>query len=282
MLPLFFSEKYFSVLQSYYSQLKKECTLCGNSGHIMVDEITYRDCECTKLFLKNKEYIKVGVPVVNFKNGNLKFSEIFEDKCQENFKLLVKFIRQLNESHNIFIHTKERKDHSTSLLASLIAINLVDVEIDVGIVKSHELIDTFFNFERNETGWDELCETKILIIDGFGQENNRQLSEEESFVATRFLNFLSLRESLNTITIISGDIVLDDLKGKYCNTIMNYLVCDCLKFETVVKKKKENAIDRLGKTNPEIVNIFSNKKVSPSEGENVKPKNNKPNRGRVL
>lgn len=282
MLPLFFTEKYFGVSQDYYGQLKKECEKCDHNGHLMVDDVTYRDCDCTKAFLKNKEYIKVGVPVINFSKGSSKFAEIFKPDCQEKFKKLVKFIRQLNDATTIFIHPKERKDHSTSLLSSLIAINLVDIGVDVGIVKSHELVDTFFNFERNETGWDSLCETKVLIVDGLGQENNRQLSEEESFVTTRFTNFLSLRESLNTITIISGDIVIDDLKGKYCNSLVNYFVLDCLQFEVCVEVKKESAIERLTKSNPDIVSIFATTKVNPSEGENVKPKIVKANRGRKL
>lgn len=282
MLPLFFAEKYFGVSQDYYNQLKKECKLCEHNGYIMVDTVAYRDCDCTKTFLANKEYIKSGVPVVNFTKGNLKFSEIFETSCQERFKELIKFVRKLTEPTTIFIHSKERKDHSTSLLASLVTINMIDAGFDAGMVKTHELVETFFNFERDESGWDKLCEMKVLVIDGFGQENNKQLADEESFITTRFTNFLNLRESMNTITIFAGDIVLDDLKGKYCDSIVNYFVCDCLKFEAVVNHKKESAYDRLTKTNPEAANIFSKQKVKPSEGENVKPKQTKPNRGRTL
>lgn len=282
MLPLFFAEKYFGVSQDYYNQLKKECKLCEHNGYIMVDSVTYRDCECTKTFLTNKEYIKAGVPVVNFTKGNLKFNEIFETSCQERFKELIKFVRKLTEPTTIFIHSKERKDHSTSLLASLVAINMMNVGFDVGMIKAHEFIETFFNFEQNGSSLDKLCETKVLVIDGFGQENHKQFADEDSFVTTRFTNFLNLRESMNTITIFSGDIVLDDLKGKYCDSIMNYFVCDCLKFEAVVNRKKESAYDRLTKTNPEAANIFSKQKIKPSEGENVKQKYNKPNRGRTL
>lgn len=281
MLPEFFKEKYFGICQEYYNSLKAECDKCNKEGHILVDENTYRDCECTKTFLKNKEYIKAGVSVFNFAKGSIKFSELFTEDCQERFKQLIKFVRQLKESTNIFIHSKERKDHSTAVLAGLLAVNLIDVGTDTAVVLSSELIDTFFNFDRDERGWDNLCEIKVLIINGFGRENNKQLADEESFVTTRFMNFLNLRESMNNTTIIVGDLILDDLKGKYCDTITKHLVVDCLKFESSVVKKKESAIERLNKTNPEVSKIFSTNKVNPHEGEAVKQKA-KTNRGRTL
>lgn len=285
MLPEFFKEKYFGVCQDYYEKLKHDCKLCDHNGYIMKDETTYKDCECTKEFLKNKEYIKKGVPISLFTNGNGKFVETFSDGCQERFKMLIKMLRQIEIQSNIFIHCKERKDYGTSFLASLIAINLLNKEFDVGMVRSHELIDTFFNFERDEKGWDSLFESKILIIDGFGQENNKQLTDEESFVSTRFMNLLNHRSSMNCITIIAGDLILDDLNKKYSKSLMNFFVLDCLKFETVVTKKKETAMERLSKVNPEYAKIFSTTKVSASEGESVKPKiqSNRPlNRGRSL
>jgi len=284
MLPEFFKEKYFGVCQDYYEKLKKECTKCEHLGHIMKDEQTYVDCDCTKAFLKNKEYIKIGVPVVLFNGSNGKFVETFTKECQENVKLLIKMIRQLTEATNIFIHCKERKDYATSFIASLIAVNLIDSEHDVAMIKSHELIDTFFNFERDEKGWDSLVETKFLIVDGFGQENNKQLAEEESFVTTRFMNFLNLRSSMNCITIIVGDLIVDDLKKKYCTSLIEYFVLECLKFEVSIDKKKQTALERLSELNPEFAKLFSDKKVSSSEGESVRPvsKQRIPNRGRTL
>lgn len=285
MLPDFFKEKYFGVCQDYYEKLKQDCKLCNHNGYIMKDETTYKDCKCTIEFLKNKEYIKKGVPVSLFINGNGKFVETFSAGCQERFKVLVKMLRQTEIQSNIFIHCTARKDYGTSFLASLLAINLMDKDLDVGMIKSHELIDTFFNFERDEKGWDSLFECKILIIDGFGQENNKQLLDEESFVSTRLMNLLNHRSSMNCITVISGDLLLEDLKVKYSKSLMEFFVLDCLKFEIDVIKKKENAIEQLKKINPEYAKIFSTNKVSAPEGERVKPKTqtNRPlNRGRIL
>lgn len=281
MLPELFKEKYFGVCQDYYEKLKKECNKCDHQGHILKDERTYVDCDCTKTFLNNKEYIKIGVPVSIFNLGAGKFTEIFTEDCRNNFKTLIKFIKQLNTPTNIFIHSNEKKDYATNILSSLIAINLLKAEYDVCLVKSYGLFDTFFDFDKESQGIDALIETKFLIIDCFGQENNKQLRDGESFVSTKFLNLLNQRSSMNGVTILAGDIILEDAKKKYCPQIYNYLINDCLKFEASTTKGKENALEQLKQTNPEFADIFSKRKISAVDGEGIKPvKMN--NRGRIL
>jgi len=275
------NKKFYTECQQYYKYLKDICPLCDGSGIHTTDRGTFIDCECTKTFIKNKEYVNAGIPITFLVDDSTDLSKLLTPECFEKFQRLIPFITSNNSILNgvsIFVHNKIKSDHSSQYLANLIAKSLLDCERDTFVINSFEIIDSFFNFKQDSKDLEILMSVDNLIINNFGMENSKHLNDEESFIYSNFIRLLGNRKSKNLTTIICGELTLEEVSKNYAKGLINTLVVDYLKFEVECSEKKKSALKELQDSSPESVDIFSDSKVKIEKTT----KNVVNNRGRTL
>ncbi|MCI8655285.1 MAG: ATP-binding protein [Clostridia bacterium] len=233
-------------IQETYLKPLYECSVCKDTGYLMLSNKGSEMCNCLKQKLLNASYNKSNMSKLdkeNFNNFNEnKFSdEVNVPTYQQNISPRKNIINIKNKCLE-FIDNFENPNYKNLLftgntgLGKTFMTNCIAKEIlnkgysvlyQTAPVLLETLIDNKFNKYKNseqDMFYKSILEVDLLIIDDLGTEyiNAMKLSELFTILNTRLLNL----NSKCTKTIISTNLTINDIFRKYeeriCSRIGGY------------------------------------------------------------
>jgi len=276
-------DAYRKLSLGFYEKLKSSCDKCNGEGIIKTSPQTFVDCNCTKIFLKYKEFIKSGISINYLIGGYKTESDIFDDENKNRINKLIKYLMRLNQlslSGSVLVTTSDDNSECTSLISNKITKYLVELEKSAILIKGIDIIRAISNYDFMNEMIEELNKFQYLIIDNFPTDTNKYLTDKSSFSHIQFMQFLSYRLSANLKTIICCDGSVDSISKNYSDEIFAFLYKNYLQCIVTSLKGKQSATLKVIKENPEYAEVFSDIKIS-SESKS-KGINKKPTRGQSL
>ena len=226
-----------------YSDVKYECTKCGDTG--FVDN---KMCSCMKEALtlagiENSGFASL-IKEQRFDNFSLDYyasNQKFYERMKSNVELLKEYVEIFSPSTSKSILMVGGTGLGKTHLSSAVAGGVIEKGFDVFYTGAIDLVSSFeverfksYSNEPNEI-IERSFESDLLIIDDLGTEIINQFS-----VSTIF-NLVNDRLSRKKPTIISTNLSIEDIQKKYTDRITSRLLGEyvlCLFVGTDVRAQK--------------------------------------------
>jgi len=272
------TEIYRALALEFYSKLKLSCDKCNAGGIIHKTSQTFIDCDCTKIFLKCKEFIKRGISINYLLGGYKEESTLFNDDDKDRIAKLIKYIMKLDQTStygNICISSTTNNSECVSLICNKIAKFLVELERSVILIKGIDLTRAFCNYETCEELITELSSYKYVIIDAFPLVYNKYFMDKASYSHNQLMMFLTTRQSAGFVTVISFDCNMDKLGDIYSDYITTYIAKNYLHCVISPLSQKKTPYKKVAEINPELNDVFSDLKIDKRQTTKTSKVNNR-------
>lgn len=268
-MDMFSKLEYVKKCNNYYQKLKDECEYCTkeNKGIIVGKNGLFRNCECTKIYLKNKKYIESGIPIKYLD----KFEEIEQNMSKNTKSDFTKILQHMDKiigNCDMILNKCKKTTHGSSSVAMLFAKQLIDNGKRVLVIHITDLIQLFF---ERESGLRKLLQIPVLIIDNFGYEYSKNMKSDD-YMAKMLLSFVQQRFSENKFTIISSSHTLNMMQKKYNPDIISFIEANYITFNVDMKKTFKSANDKISNQLPELKEMLSRSKDTIEKKQKQKPK----------
>lgn len=237
---------------------KYECDICKDTGHVITAG-QEKYCKCFIQKVVDKTYKQYNMLKINEENFNTFDIGYYSDKVdKEKYRSdisprnnIVK-IKKIAEKFCENIDNPEQKSllfvgntgTGKTFLSNCIAYDLINKGYTVLYQTAPMLMDmameSKYNYERKNNGkfkYESIFDVDLLIIDDLGTEtlNNNRFTELFNIINTRLLK--------SKKTIISTNLMLNELSEEYDERVMsrligNYIICKFIGDDIRFKKKK--------------------------------------------
>lgn len=258
------TEIYKALALDFYRKVKLSCDKCNNEGIIHTSSQTFIDCDCTKIFLKCKEFIKRGISINYLLGGYKEELSLFNDDDKHRISKLIKYIMKLNDTTpngNICISSNINNSECVSLICNKIGKFLVELEKSVILIKGTDLSKAFCNYETCEELITELSNYKYVIIDSFPLVYNKYFMDKASYSHNQLMMFLTTRQSSGFVTVISFDCKIEKLKDVYSDEFITYIAKNYLHCVVSPLSQKKTPYKKVAENNPELSSVFNDVKI---------------------
>ncbi len=235
-----------------------ECKLCDDTGRMLIKG-EEKHCKCFIQKLVNKTYKQYNILKIEEENFNTFDIGYYSDK-----KNKVKYKSECSPRENIEkiktiaqkfcdnIHDKNQKSllfvgntgTGKTFMSNCIAYDLINKGYTVIYQTAPLLMDmameakySYDNNSKNKQKYNAIFDADVLIIDDLGTEtlNNNRFTELFNIINTRLLK--------NKKTIISTNLMLNELSEEYDERVMsrligNYIICKFIGDDIRFKKRK--------------------------------------------
>ncbi len=241
-----------------YLEPEYECSICKDTGRIITSS-GEKYCKCFIQKVIDRTYKQYNMLKLNEENFNTFDIGYYSDKVsKEKYKSEVSPRDNINKIKKIaekFCNNIDNKDQKNLLfvgntgtgktfLSNCIAYELINKGYTVIYQTAPILMDMAmeakYNFDRkseNRIKYENIFNVDLLIIDDLGTEtlNNNRFTELFNIINTRLLK--------NKKTIISTNLMLNELSQEYDERVMsrligNYIICKFIGDDIRFKKKK--------------------------------------------
>ena len=241
-----------------YLNPQYECDICKDTGRVVSNK-GERYCKCFIQKVIDKTYKQYNMLKINEENFNTFDIGYYSDKAdKEKYKSDVsprqniEKIKKIAEKFCDNIENDEQKSllfvgntgTGKTFLSNCIAYELINKGYTVIYQTAPILMDMAmeckYNYDRKEENrarYENIFEVDLLIIDDLGTEtlNNNRFTELFNIINTRLLR--------NKKTIISTNLMLNELSQEYDERVMsrligNYIICKFIGDDIRFKKKK--------------------------------------------
>lgn len=201
------------------------CPICKDTGR--TGDIVKESCECLKKAYQNKLRKKIGLQSgkkESFSTFDLNvFSDEKKDANDISQRDLMKIIKEdckqwvelypNNENRDILISGKSGLG-KTFLLRAM-AERLIERDVNVLIISAYKMLEILRkNYFENDDSSTELLDVEVLMIDDLGSEPMMQ-----NITIEQLFNLINERQNRNLSTIISTNLTIDEIKGRYTERI---------------------------------------------------------------
>ena len=242
---------------SNYLEPHYECNVCKDTGRVISDGAE-KYCNCFIQKVVDKTYKQYNMLKINEENFNTFDIGYYSDKIdKEKYRSDISprenitKIKKIAEKFCNNIESKEQKNllfvgntgTGKTFLSNCIAYDLINKGYTVLYQTAPMLMDmameSKYNFDRNNSKikYENIFDVDLLIIDDLGTEtlNNNRFTELFNIINTRLLK--------NKKTIISTNLMLNELSEEYDERVMsrligNYIICKFIGDDIRFKKKK--------------------------------------------
>ena len=243
---------------NYYLEPKYECPTCKDTGRVM-NKDGERYCKCFIQKVIDRTYKQYNMLKINEENFNTFDIGYYSDKADKNKyksdvspRQNIDKIRKIAEKFCDNIENAEQKSllfvgntgTGKTFLSNCIAYELINKGYTVIYQTAPMLMDmameakySYDRKEENRARYDNIFDVDLLIIDDLGTEtlNNNRFTELFNIINTRLLK--------NKKTIISTNLMLNELSQEYDERVMsrligNYVICKFIGDDIRFKKKK--------------------------------------------
>lgn len=207
-----------------YLEPDYSCKDCSDTGYIGQEK-----CHCLKQKILKMLYSKSNVgEILDKENFNTLDIDLYTDSEYEKMKPVIdkckEYVENFSESAgNLLLSGKPGV--GKTFLSNCIAKELLDSGYSVIYFTSVQLFDKLstyvFSYDYSEDSFgmkEDIHSCDLLIIDDLGTEMTN------SFVATHLFNIINERDIRNKATIISTNLDMTEISGRYSERVLSRLV----------------------------------------------------------
>ena len=241
-----------------YLELEYECDICKDIGRIMTSK-GEKYCKCFIQRVVDKTYKQYNMLKINEENFNTFDIGYYSDKVDKDKyrsdisprdnivkikKIAEKFCNNIENSDQKSLLFVGNTGTGKTFLSNCIAYDLINKGYTVLYQTAPMLMDmameSKYNFDKKDNKkikYESIFDVDLLIIDDLGTEtlNNNRFTELFNIINTRLLK--------SKKTIISTNLMLNELSEEYDERVMsrligNYIICKFIGDDIRFKKKK--------------------------------------------
>jgi hypothetical protein len=239
--PEYYNEKASKSVCDFREKLLSECDKCDHQGYFPNEaEWTYEECECMKRFNRCRKYIEAGIDP---RNALVDKSYIIGTFDKETINRINVYIGEKLHVNMLFM-PRRKTDWGSDIVAKYILRQFCSSS-ECMVVTLRSLISMFFDFddERYYGCSDYLRSVDYLLIESMGQEYNRKMKDDDSFVITSLNAFISERYSKGLTTFISTNFTKDILHKTYSGEFVRILADNFRVFPVSCSCEKTDVFD---------------------------------------
>lgn len=237
---------------------KYECDICEDTGHVMTSRgEKYCKCFIQRIVDKTyKQYNMLKIKEENFNTFDIGYysNKVDKEKYRSDIsprdniekikKIAEKFCDNIDDNEQKSLLFVGNTGTGKTFLSNCIAYELINKGYTVLYQTAPMLMDmameSKYNYDKKDNGkirYESIFDVDLLIIDDLGTEtlNNNRFTELFNIINTRLLK--------SKKTIISTNLMLNELSEEYDERVMsrligNYIICKFIGDDIRFKKKK--------------------------------------------